>query len=332
MNFYMTAHADDPSVRATFVAHQGKEIIKIDGISLGNIIPKFQYEIQKRVKTPWLLEWIQPKFSTADEQDGLVANALMMGLMQGYFEYVANIICGIPSVTLRGSVDDWRVLERKLEHLPKFGPEATDYANNLAPILKRFVHTFTAPEAPETRKFWNEVVAAVPQGGICGASPYHVGGWINAFSHWDDKGQLLGAAGSGPEGLVVKLDNVSYPWRDIKNFPVGFATVPLKVEYDGVPAYNATILAGMVGKKISQGAPEGYGGAMKRVGAEVMGLQDSHRLEPVSGWFVYREVEQSNAQSYQNGYQRRESWPIIAWGSGQTCPVGGQRRRQGSIP
>src|ERR1700743_35541 len=50
MNFYMTKHADDEAVRKTFVSFSGKQDIRVKGSSLGQIIPLFQYEIQKRVK------------------------------------------------------------------------------------------------------------------------------------------------------------------------------------------------------------------------------------------------------------------------------------------
>jgi hypothetical protein len=121
MNFYMTAHANDPSVRELFVSHEGKQDMIVEDNSWEAVLAGFKFEIQKKVKTDWLLDWILPKFSTSTENDEMTANVLMMGLMQQYFNYYGTITCGIPSVTLLGTVDDWKRLADKLERLPAFG-------------------------------------------------------------------------------------------------------------------------------------------------------------------------------------------------------------------
>jgi hypothetical protein len=121
MNFYMNAHGDDPDVRSVFVSHQGKENIHIEADTWRQVLAGFKFEIQKRVKTDWLLDWILPKFSTSTTNDEMTANVLMMGLMQSYFTFSGGITCGLPSVTLLGEVRDWERLAAKVERLPAFG-------------------------------------------------------------------------------------------------------------------------------------------------------------------------------------------------------------------
>jgi hypothetical protein len=121
MNFYMNAHGDDPEVRSVFVSHQGKNNIHIEGKSWMQVLAGFKNEIQRRVKTDWLLDWILPKFSTSTANDEMTANVLMMGLMQSYFTFSASITCGLPSVTLLGEARDWERLAEKMERLPIFG-------------------------------------------------------------------------------------------------------------------------------------------------------------------------------------------------------------------
>lgn len=75
-------------------------------LSWHDVIAAFGGEIQKRVKTDWLLDWITPSFTTTEETDGLTATVLM-GLMQHYFEFSGGITCGFPEVTLLGTRDDW---------------------------------------------------------------------------------------------------------------------------------------------------------------------------------------------------------------------------------
>jgi hypothetical protein len=310
MNFYMTKHADDEAVRKTFVSFNGKQDIRIKGHSLEDIVPQFQYEIQKRVKTDWLLDWIQPNFTTSTRDDNMTANILMMGLMKSYFNFIANIICGIPSVTLVGEKDDWIRLYHKLDRIPEFGNEPTEYTKKLRPVLARFIRTFEKPAEPQIREFWQNIVKATAMPHICGESPYHVNGWINAFHHWDERGQLVGTAGNYSPAVV--LDGVTYPWRDIKEFPAAFATVPIKVEDNGFE-YNVTALAGMLGKKIKKEMPKGYANALRRAQLESklathVQRNDHWTLEPVSGWVVFRRTEQPLAVDLSRPGSR-ESWP-----------------------
>jgi hypothetical protein len=313
MNFYMTKHADDESVRSTFVSFSGKQDIRIKGNDLGDIIPRFQYEIQKRVKTDWLLDWIQPNFTTSTPDDNMTANILMMGLMKGYFNYIASIVCGIPSFTLVGEKSDWVRLHQKLDRIPIFGKEPANYAANLRPVLSRFVRSFETPNDPTIRQFWQDIVKVLPGGGICGASPYHVSGWINAFHYWDTQGnQLHGNTENVP---TAKLDGITYPMRDIKYFPTAFATAPIKVEDNG-REYNVTALAGLLGKKITQEVPKGYANAMRKANGDAdvsiyVNSKDHTTLEPVSSWFVYQQKESMTSVS-QGEYDKMERWPRMS--------------------
>jgi hypothetical protein len=122
MNFYMNAHANDSEVRSVFVDHKGQEdILILSDFGWRDVLRRFKFAIQARVKTDWLLDWILPRFSTSTEEDEMTANVLMMGLMQAYFKFIGGITCGLPSVTLLGNVTDWERLAKKIERLPAFG-------------------------------------------------------------------------------------------------------------------------------------------------------------------------------------------------------------------
>lgn len=189
MNFYMIANAE--KVRDVFVSHQGKgNIVVLSDIGWYHAISQFGAEIQKRVKTKWLLKWIEPDFSTTTESDKMTANVLMMGLMQAYFDFTAGITCGLPSVTLLGTKTDWEKLAGRLERLKDFGVEPAEYSTRLRPILSRFEE----PDAKETRQFWSEIVHSKPGSGpVCGSPgiPYFISGWVTAFLQWNDKGMQV---------------------------------------------------------------------------------------------------------------------------------------------
>jgi hypothetical protein len=294
MNFYMIRHAEE--VRHLFVNHTGQQEIKVETCcSWHEVLTIFQYEIQERVNTPWLLDWIKPGFTTTTESDEMTANVLIMGLMQAFFTYTGGIVCGLPSVTLLGTQADWQKLLVKLDRLADFGAEPAAYANRLRPILRRFVRSFQEPDSVRTRNFWNQIVTAEPYN-LCGAPPYFLSGWIVGFHYWTERGYNQ----SRGEGGDLVLDGVKYPRVGITQLPSSYATVPFKMlDYGDMDEFPALLLAGNIGKKVVSGAPQGYADALARTGTGGSTAQAAHGyLQPLSGWALLGPIDYNRTKLY----------------------------------
>ncbi|KAH8172252.1 hypothetical protein LIA77_09020 [Sarocladium implicatum] len=281
MNFYMTAHAED--IRHLFVTHEGKQEIQVWELTWRDVIAQFGSEIQKRVLTDWLLDWIMPGFSTSTENDGMTATVLMMGLMQHYFEFSGGIICGLPKVTLLGEKADWEKLLQKLSHLPDFGKEPAQYARQLRPIFNMFVRTWDDTESEAVKSFWSQMVRAKKKFS-CGSGPteYNVSGWITGLLHWLEDGSLrVQDPGSVvPSDDTTTLGNVTYAHQALAELPTGYAKAPLKmlnypVEGKSTQAY---LLAGNIG-------------VMRRMGED--GWVEA---QPLSSWFMYAPVKTNETE------------------------------------
>ena len=289
VNLYMSNDKNAEDLRHLFVSHKGQKKLEITTEIFMDIFPFFQGEIQKNVKTPWLTEWITPSFSTTNTNDRTISVILMMGLMKKYFEYAASIItCGFPSVTLLGEKGDWEMLEKKLERLSEFGNEPKAFQERLKPIFRRFISTFENPTSQEVREFWNHAVhAKYYPSGICGVPPrLKFSGWLTGFVYWDDQGQPI-----PEESGMYTLDKVKYPIIRVESLSNGYAKVPLLLSDSGVDL-NATMVAGLIGKRIKNVVPDGYADALRRVNASSEELnwaskQDIHSvLQPNSAWGV----------------------------------------------
>jgi hypothetical protein len=287
LNFYMEANAE--KVRSLFVKHEGQETIYVEDTDWTSVLWRFEDEIQARVKTPWLRDWIAPDFSTTTMDDLMTANILMMGLMKAYFKYEGGIICGLPSVTLLGEKEDWQKLLARLDRLTEFGAEPEAYRTRLAPILKRFVQSFDAPDSAEIRKFWAQIVFASYEG-MCGAAPLELSGWITGFLFWDTEGKpLTGLGKGGTKGFA--LDGVSYAWHDIRKLPVGYAKAPFTMrDFGGMEKFPAYVAAGTLGKRMVKGPAKGYAAALARAGLDtaVAANASAHgTIRPLSAWMLY---------------------------------------------
>lgn len=122
---------------------------------------RFLDEIAQHLVDPTLREWFRPGFSTTTETDNIVASATAMCTLQAYFTYKYSLLCGIPQVTLLGSVQDWTRLRQKVERLIAFDGSDKLLSTQWVPLLRRVLDEFvTSATDGSTRniKFWDSVV------------------------------------------------------------------------------------------------------------------------------------------------------------------------------
>ncbi|KAH9113569.1 hypothetical protein AeMF1_012255 [Aphanomyces euteiches] len=85
---------------------------------------------------PSMKEWILPAFSTTTDHDRIAGSVVMMATMKTYFSYTFNLLCGIPNVTLLGTVQDWEGVQSRVENLRQFGGHMDEWRKD-KPIRPR---------------------------------------------------------------------------------------------------------------------------------------------------------------------------------------------------
>jgi hypothetical protein len=325
VGFFINSHAEE--VRDFFVSHQGQkelEVIEfgtIRTVDFGALALRMTGMIAKNVIDPELRTWVMPAFSTTTNSDKVVAAILLMGAMQQYFSYKFSLLCGIPSVTLLGVRADWEEMLKRLEMLPRLGPEPAQFYALLKPVLRHFVMSFDSPTDPAVLEFWSNIAH---QSG--GSGPHYLSGWITAFCFWKPDGKSLY---SPPEGEIqlkgtdrrypgCNLDGTLYHKVDTDDIPDGHAAVPVTVDDNG-RIYDTRMVAGSVGISVTSSGDildEGYGrngigsftyGPNGEVVPHVMDprvgqLSGLDSLQPVSGWWIY---EVDEAKEGRNGEKER---------------------------
>ncbi|TVY42193.1 Uncharacterized protein LOCC1_G006141 [Lachnellula occidentalis] len=301
LNIYINAHAEE--LRDMFVAHQGQKNLDIDEAELdirgegggrtkfrvdwGKFSYKMTQLIAENVKDPSLREWIIPSFTTTGELDRAVAAIMMMATMQQYFSYSCSIMCGLPSVTLLGEKSDWEELAKKAERLVTFGEEPKQWYALLKPVLARFVTSFDAPEAEETKDFWQKI--AHYSGG--GSGPTYLSGWITAFCFWDGKGKSFYNLQDYPPDItelrtrgrstpILQLDAARYHRIERGNVPPGWASVPVLLVDEKGDQTRCVLVAGHVALKATSSG--------KALHASAYGETGLDTIRPVSGWWMYK--------------------------------------------
>ena len=126
-----------------------------------------------------------PAFSTTTRVDETVSAMLMMASMKSYFEFVFAMECGIPSVTLEGTKDDWIEIQARLEKLGTWGNEADGWYRLLRPVISKFIAAF---DGEVDTNFWGHIVSSRS----FGSGDQTLGGWITAFCVFTGRGKYHG--------------------------------------------------------------------------------------------------------------------------------------------
>jgi len=152
-------------------------------------------------------------FSTTGPVEKAASEIVLMDAMKSYFDYTMRTLCGFPSITLEGTVDDWKNLLHRAECLSEFG--LSDWTDNLVPVLRKIVETV---EGKVDTDFWQSFLKI--NGGSGG--PF-VSGWINVLfpylnrdraNPYVDWNKSLGSwGGNNPDDFPIGLSSVPFKWE-----------------------------------------------------------------------------------------------------------------------
>lgn len=243
-SFYVNANAE--ALRDRLVNFEGKMtlVVKMAGTLFTADYAEFaermvDENIVQNIKDPEMVAWLMPGFSTTTVNDRVVAAVSVMSTLQNYFEYVCCLCCGIPKVTLLGTVEDWMQLQQKADRLRDF--DLTDrrmsqWLTMLAPVLDQFV---ASASGKADLNFWDKVCCHL--GG--GSGPSYLSGWVTVFAVFNKDGEWKGDVAEEPNPTGA------WPQIDTGRIPAGTLSVPVLVDDHGTQ-YDTQMVAGQLASDI----------------------------------------------------------------------------------
>ncbi|CAH1762668.1 3091_t:CDS:1 [Entrophospora sp. SA101] len=185
--------------RYMFVEHEGKKEINVyvDGLldfsseSIGGnwdravqlLTDATDSQVKEEVGIKRLLEC---NFTTTTPTTKTASNIVLLDTMKSYFSYRMSTRCGIPKITLTGTLEDWTKIQEKLVQLRKLNLDLDFWLNKLDPIIGEFVSTYKG-EIHED--FWSRVLSYRSYG----SGEPTLTGWITTFFPYTYDGRPLGA-------------------------------------------------------------------------------------------------------------------------------------------
>ncbi|MCW2912115.1 MAG: hypothetical protein JWN52_183, partial [Actinomycetia bacterium] len=95
-------------------------------------------------------------FSTSTDVERVAGRIVLLDVYSPYFALWMVCVCGIPSITLTGTVEDWQKIRGRVETIAAFGLET--WCRSLAPIADQFVR---AAAGDVDTAFWRRIYSPV---------------------------------------------------------------------------------------------------------------------------------------------------------------------------
>lgn len=231
------------TLRSRFVSHQGRESLVVKTLAIPNSLQQWSALIQQ-----WTLlirdrvgadvyRLFECNFSTTTPITHTTSHVVMMDAFQKYFDYELAGICGIPEITLEGTVEDWTSIYNRVQLMAQY--DLGWWTNRLLPICQELIKTASGQPSQE---FWQAIYKpkAVYGGNV-------ITGWLadlfpylqhNATQVPSVKNPIL----SIDRGNIRVQDGISFG-----SLPLGLSEVPIKVKTQNAENYGLSLVAGFIG-------------------------------------------------------------------------------------
>ena len=139
-----------------FVDFKGKKNISIEtGINLfmasdeqwNSVIEKLLKETLRNIKiNKTIIDKFNKKFSTSTNESEVANNTTILSSFKKYFTYSMSGTCGIPEITIEGTIEDWELLYEKIIELGNLDEEIVFWTDELKIIIKKIIDTLQTKE------------------------------------------------------------------------------------------------------------------------------------------------------------------------------------------
>lgn len=159
-----------------------------------------------------------------------------MGAMKNYFAFSVFIECGLPGVTLLGTLEDWKAIRTRADKLLEYAtgqPDLARWHTILTPVLDEFVQAY---QGQVDKEFWNAICNHIPGG----SGPSYISGWINAFIPFHKGKYCLDQC-----PYFANPKDFKYGCVETGQVPTCAVEVPVKVDDNG-REYKTLLYAGSI--------------------------------------------------------------------------------------
>jgi len=187
------------SMRDLFVPHEGRVKLRVHSsqFDLDYFTNQFKLMMEENILDPEFIEKFTTSFTTTTPLLSTVSNMFLMNALKEYFSFEMFLDCGIPSVILEGTQEDWLKLKAFYDYFKTFlkDTELKVWFPHFDTIMDMFIRMRSLQDdgeieaPPDVKEMFKRIISFVPQGS--GADTI-LGGWARLFVPYSDKNKLIG--------------------------------------------------------------------------------------------------------------------------------------------
>ncbi|CAB4399774.1 unnamed protein product [Rhizophagus irregularis] len=237
--------------RYRFVNHEGKKEI---GINVEDIL----YHENSCIKGSWLeaINWLvvatdeavekidiksllECNFSTTTNNSLTASRIVLLDAVKAYFSFKMYFDCGIPKITLEGTLEDWIKLQEKVIKLRQLDLDMDFWLDKLDPVIWKFVETYKGEIDEE---FWAKIISLRYFGS---GGDFKVNGWMTAFFPYKKDGRIL--ENNSIEPSDIPNGRVEVPFTTDTGFSLKFVSGFLGAQQKTLENSNEVVVSPIIG-------------------------------------------------------------------------------------
>lgn len=207
--------------RSYFVDHEGKKdlIVKSAEFNPDYFCNKFAELLEENIKDKDFAKHYQTKFTTTNQIISTVNNITLMNTLKEYFSFTMICECGIPSVVLEGTDDDWIKLNETYQYMKSIfiDTELRPWFRHFDKIMDLFLQMRKGESIEYIKEMWKRVISYIPQGS---GGDKILGGWVRLFVPYNGSNKIINNLDKDiPCFDLTKREPVNdrnyYKWQDM---------------------------------------------------------------------------------------------------------------------
>ena len=232
---------DSEAMRDRIVSHQGKMTLTVEtkedlyspNVKWEELLDGFDKQIAENTKGN-IADMMRADFSTTGKTERIASQITLMSSVKRYFDYVvAYFACGIPSITIEGTPDDWKKVIEKTENLRNY--DLGWWVDNLTPILNEFV---AAAEGKVNRAFWQNIVMKLRpnemrelgcMAGWTDEEPTYVDGWFLKLMPFSKKGRTPEKVSCETYQMLPNVASAPFTYKVLDNLGNTISSTPMNM-------------------------------------------------------------------------------------------------------
>lgn len=234
--FSQYVNQDPEALRDRIVSHEGKMTLAVEtqediyspNVKWDEILDGFDKQIAENTKGN-IADMMRADFSTTGKTERIASQITLMSSVKAYFDFEVLIFsCGIPSITIEGTPEDWQKVMEKTENLRKY--DLGWWVDDLTPILNEFV---LAAEGKANRVFWQNIVMKLRpdefrEGGGCSSDiPTEVDGWFLKLMPFDKNGRTPQKVAYDTEDMLPNVASVPFTYEVLDELGNTISSTPM---------------------------------------------------------------------------------------------------------